>query len=76
MIRLLPFVLCFGLGFVLGIMIVMRRRVDQRLKNDWEAKYRSLERRYRDLTHRLKDLDPKEDRANLRRRHYGPGGSE
>lgn len=60
MVRLVPFLVCFGAGFFAGVMLALRGgRSRGAFSTDWEAKYREVEGRYRDLTRRLEDADRK-----------------
>ena len=67
LLRLLPFLFCFGAGFVVCLVLVARSRPPGAAR-DWEAKYHDVSRRYRELSERLQSIDRDADvRASLLR---------
>lgn len=64
--RLLPYLLSFAAGFVVGMLLLRRFEGGSSSESsEWEAKYRELLSRHRDLSRRLhEDWDPEEGRRS------------
>ncbi|MCZ6795424.1 MAG: hypothetical protein O7J95_17615 [Planctomycetota bacterium] len=62
--RLLPYLLAFAAGFVVGVLLLRRFEGGSSSESsEWEKKYRELLTHYRDLTRRRhEDCDPEEGR--------------
>ncbi len=57
MLRLLPYLAFFVLGFFAGMVVVIRNSTAKKVAEQWERKCKDAEQRYRDLTERLSDID-------------------